>query len=101
MLELPEFRIGRGAVLYERYCIFCHGESGEGDGLNAFTLPVRPRDLADAETMAPKTDDELVRVILQGGPAAGLSPYMPAFAFTLTPRQAGFLVEHIRTLPGK
>lgn len=32
-----------GKVYYEKYCMVCHGESGRGDGFNAFNLTPRPR----------------------------------------------------------
>jgi len=94
--QLPEFQISKGAVLYERYCTFCHGETGRGDGLNAYLLPAKPADLGDRQLLAAKSAAELAQVILKGGQAAGLSPAMPAFAPTLTPAQAGFLVDHLQ-----
>ena len=95
--ELPEFRITKGEVLYARYCSFCHGDTAAGDGLNAYSIPVKPRDFNDQATMAQVTDEELVRVIQGGGPSLGLSNYMPAFAHTLSAVQVEYLVGFIRT----
>ncbi len=94
--QLPEFQISRGAILYQRYCTFCHGETGQGDGLNAYLLPVKPADLGDPQLLAGKSTADLAKVILQGGKDTGLSPAMPSFAQTLSPKQAVFLVDHIR-----
>ena len=94
--ELPEFRITKGEVLYKRYCSFCHGESGEGDGLNAYSMPVKPRNLNDQDVMAQKTDTELEKVILSGGASQGLSQYMPAFGKTFSNLEAKHLIKHIR-----
>jgi mono/diheme cytochrome c family protein len=95
--ELPEFRITKGEVLYNRYCSFCHGESGAGDGLNAYSMPVKPRNFNDQKVMAQKSDIEVEKVILSGGASQGLSKYMPAFGKTLSPGQVKHLVSFIRT----
>ncbi len=94
--ELPEFRITKGEVLYSRYCSFCHGESGEGDGLNAYSVPVKPRNLTDQNVMAKKSDAELEYVILFGGASQGLSRYMSAFGNTFSDREAKYLIKYIR-----
>ena len=95
--ELPEFRVTKGEVLYSRYCSFCHGESGAGDGLNAFSIPIKPRNFHDQNVMAQKADIELEKVVLLGGTSQGLSQYMPAFGKTLSTRQVKHLVHFIRT----
>lgn len=94
--NLPEFRISKGEVLYSRYCLFCHGESGLGDGLNAFNIPDKPADFSNQELMNRKSDDELEKVILLGGTSFGLSKYMPAFGNTLSVLQVKHLVDFIR-----
>jgi len=99
--ELPEFRISKGEVLYGRYCAFCHGDTGAGDGLNAYSIPVKPRDFTDRAVIAQRTDEELARVIRAGGPSLKLSQYMPVFEKTLSPLQIRYLVEYIRTGFGK
>jgi len=95
--QLPEFRISKGEILYSRYCAFCHGETGAGDGLNAFRILVKPLSFANKEIMAQKADAELEKVILLGGASQGLSGYMPAFGHTFSDREAGYLIKYIRT----
>jgi mono/diheme cytochrome c family protein len=94
--ELPEFRVAKGEVLYLRYCSFCHGESGAGDGLNAYSMPVKPRNFNDQDVMSQKPDKKLEQVILSGGASQGLSQYMPAFGKTFSNLEAGHLIKHIR-----
>ena len=98
--ELPEFRITKGEVLYSRYCSFCHGESGAGDGLNAYSMAVKPRNFNDQNLMAQKSDIEIEKVILSGGGSQGLSKFMPAFGKTLSSLQVKHLVSFIRTKQG-
>lgn len=40
---MPEPEVGR--ALYAEYCVICHGQSGQGDGVLARDLPVPPADL--------------------------------------------------------
>jgi len=94
--KLPEFRISKGEIFYSRYCAFCHGETGAGDGLNAFRIPVKPLSFTNQEIMAQKTDEELEKTILFGGASQGLSGYMPAFGQTFSEREAGYLIKYIR-----
>ena len=93
--ELPEFRVSKGEVLYLRYCSFCHGESGAGDGLNAYSMPVKPRNFNDQNLMEQKTDIELEKVILFGGASQGLSQHVPAFGKTFSNLEAKHLIKHI------
>jgi len=37
----------QGKQLFEQYCVVCHGQSGEGDGFNAYNLTPRPHSLSD------------------------------------------------------
>ena len=98
--ELPEFRVAKGEVLYSRYCSFCHGESGGGDGLNAYSIPIKPLNFNDQDVMAQKSDTELEKVILSGGISQGLSKYMPAFGKTFSPLQVRHLISFILTKQG-
>ena len=95
--ELPDFRVTKGEVLFSRYCSFCHGESGAGDGLNAYSIPVKPRNFNDQEIMTQKADIEIEKAILLGGTSQGLSQYMPAFGKTLSTRQVKHLISFVRT----
>ena len=49
-----EMRLGRGVFVH--YCQTCHGETGAGDGFNAFNLDPHPRDLSDPAFQAKKTN---------------------------------------------
>jgi mono/diheme cytochrome c family protein len=99
--ELPEFKISKGEILYGRYCSFCHGESGRGDGLNAYSMPVKPRNFNNQDMVAQKSDLELEKVILFGGNSQGLSKYMPAFDKTFSNLEAKHLIKYIhKDLPG-
>jgi mono/diheme cytochrome c family protein len=90
-----ELRLGKD--VYQHYCQTCHGETGAGDGFNAFNLDPRPRDLS-APIFQGKSDAELVDAIRRGGAGVGLSPLMPPWGRTLTARQIEDVILFLRTL---
>lgn len=66
-------RAGRGKQVYQRYCISCHGESGDGRGYSAQWLDPRPRDFTRAIFKCRSTpggtlpvDDDLMRTLHEG-----------------------------------
>lgn len=63
--------------IFQLRCAICHGESGKGDGPGAASLNPKPRDYTDKEWQASVTDEELKKVIVEGGAALGKSPIMP------------------------
>lgn len=77
-----------GGRLYGRYCAICHGETGGGDGFNAYNVKaafgVDPTALADSATFAALHADSAMQAIRSGGPAIGKSPAMPPWGHTLT-----------------
>ncbi|MDH5563840.1 MAG: cytochrome c [Nitrospirota bacterium] len=77
--------VARGKRLYEHACLLCHGNTGQGDGPDAFYLGAysapRPRDFTGGEfkfRSTPSgelpTDDDLYKTISRGIPG-----YMPSF----------------------
>ncbi len=96
---LPDFTISQGQYLYQRYCLFCHGENGGGDGQNAFSLPKRPADLN--EVVPERNDEQLFAVIIQGGVKNILSPAMPSYELTLSKQQIRQLILYLKTFRKK
>lgn len=43
-LKLDDAALGRGSVVYRRWCMQCHGPTGAGDGAHAFEMNPMPRD---------------------------------------------------------
>ncbi len=82
---------------YKTYCAKCHGEQGNGNGPGAAMLNPKPRDYTDCKTMQKKPDEELSKVIKEGGEAAGMSADMQAWGGTLSDQEIHDLVKFIRT----
>ena len=63
---------------FNTLCSTCHGQSGTGDGPGAVSLSPKPRNYTDKAWQASVTDDQIRRIILEGGAAVGKSAMMPA-----------------------
>lgn len=86
-----------GAALFTQNCVACHGPTGAGDGPAAAAFDPKPRKLGAADIMAKISDDQIAKVVKDGGAAHGKSPLMPPFA-QLSDAQVKSLIAHIRKL---
>jgi mono/diheme cytochrome c family protein len=90
----------RGAAVYERYCIQCHGVTGDGNGVAAAYLIPKPRDyrrgifkFTSTTYGARPVREDLVRTVHRG--IRGTS--MPSFAL-LAPQDLEAVVDHVLVL---
>jgi mono/diheme cytochrome c family protein len=74
----------RGKALYQRYCIFCHGPQGDGQGESAPYLDPKPRDFTKAVFKCRSTpsgslplDSDLYETITRGIHASGMPSWKP------------------------
>lgn len=91
----------KGKKAFEMYCVSCHGASGAGDGAAAAALNPKPRNFTDAAYMTGRTDEQLIKVVTEGGAANNLSPLMAAWGTTLKPDEIKGVVAYIRTFVKK
>ena len=87
-----------GQETYEQYCALCHGAQGQGDGSLSANLDPKPRNHTDGAYMNALTDAHLLKVIGEGGAAAGLAPIMPAWKDILSAQQIQDVMAFVRTL---
>jgi mono/diheme cytochrome c family protein len=66
------------AAMFQNVCSQCHGMSGMGDGPAAASLNPKPRNYTDAAWQASVKDEDIKKIILEGGQAVGKSGMMPA-----------------------
>jgi cytochrome c oxidase cbb3-type subunit 3 len=90
--------VEQGKKLYGQFCASCHGQSGKGDGPAAAALNPKPRDHTDKEAMSKLSDDDLLKVIKNGGASVGKSPLMPAWGASLKDDQIKDVIAYVRTL---
>jgi mono/diheme cytochrome c family protein len=88
-----------GKALYQRYCIFCHGPSGDGLGESAPYLDPKPRDFTKAVFKCRSTpsgtlplDSDLYDTISRGVHASGMPSWKP-----LLRQERADLVAYIKT----
>ena len=87
-----------GKQVWGHYCQTCHGETGAGDGFNAFNLDPHPRDLSDPAFQKKKSDADLREAVKRGGAGVGLSPLMPPWGHTLSTREIEQVLLYVRSL---
>ena len=88
-----------GKRLYRRYCIGCHGQDGNGLGMNAAWIDPKPRDFTEATfkcrstpTGTLPTDEDLYNAVTRGFVTTNMPSWRP-----LTPQQRADLVAFVKT----
>jgi len=91
--------VGRGKKLYQRFCIGCHGEQGDGRGENAVYVDPRPRDFTTGTFKCRSTpsgaiplDADLFNTIGRGLYSTAMPPWLP-----LTRQQRADLVAYVKS----
>jgi mono/diheme cytochrome c family protein len=81
-----------GKILYENFCLSCHGPAGKGDGPAASTLQPKPADLA--ALLQSRDDAYLAARISEGKDGTA----MAAWKNVLNEAQIRQVVAYLRTL---
>jgi mono/diheme cytochrome c family protein len=83
-----------GKLLFEKYCVTCHGPRGRGDGLEIAGANVA--DLSSARTQR-KLNADLLTTIHEGRPGK----VMPSWKWQLSEQESKDVLAYIRTLRKK
>ncbi len=95
-IEALSPRQARGERLFRERCAVCHGERGQADGVNSFSLDPQPPDFSQSLAACPESARRLI--IEQGSAAAGRSPLCPPAGRTLTADEVDALLAYLRVL---
>jgi len=87
-----------GKPKYAQLCATCHGATGAGDGLASAPLNPKPAHHNDGNYMNPLSNEHLVKVVTEGGPAVGKSPQMAPWGSVLGEQGVRDVVAFVRTL---
>jgi mono/diheme cytochrome c family protein len=87
-----------GKAKYDLFCTTCHGATGKGDGPGGAALNPKPRDYSDQAWQKATKDEQIFKVIKEGGPAVGKSPLMAAWGAALSDADINNLVAYVRQL---
>jgi cytochrome c oxidase cbb3-type subunit 3 len=83
---------------YKTYCTQCHGSQGNGKGINTRDMSVQPRDHTDAKAMSARSDQDLIKVIKEGGTSINKSVLMPPWGGVFSDEEVNELAQYLRTL---
>jgi cytochrome c oxidase cbb3-type subunit 3 len=90
---------GSAKELYQFYCAECHGEKGNGKGINATEdLPTQPKDFTSPKNLPVFTDQQIINTITHGGPREQLSFIMPPWGNILSAEEIELLKAHLREI---
>lgn len=78
-------------------CAACHGAEGDGKGPAGAALTPPARDFTDAAWWDTRSDEDVAKVIKEGGAANGLSPLMAGYGGMYTDEQIAQMVEHLKS----
>lgn len=92
--DTPEAAIYRGSIVYENYCVLCHGLLADGKGRAAKLYDPKPANLVTTT----KNDQYKELIIRRGGAALKRSPYMPPWNDELTDEQITDVLAFLRTI---
>lgn len=95
--DTPEAAIYRGSIVFNNYCILCHGVKADGKGRAAKLYDPKPANLV----MSDKNDDYKELIIRRGGAALARSQFMPPWGEELTDEQISDLVAYLRSIQVK
>jgi len=76
--ESPHAPNARGLELWQKHCSACHGEKATGNGLAAYLLYPKPRDLSNGTFLLTSTDiglpsdEDLLRTLRKGMPGSAM-----------------------------
>lgn len=93
---LTDEDLRQGQWIYREACATCHGGDGRGQ-VSGLKPEVQPPDFTWCAFNSEEPEQDWQRVVVEGGPAAGLSNFMPAFADALTEEQVRQVVAYLRT----
>jgi mono/diheme cytochrome c family protein len=90
--------VKKGAALFKRYCVPCHGPLGKGDGPVAHYWTQLPKDLSDPARQDRLTDGEIFWKLSRGH-RQGADVIMPAFSERIPNSEERWrLVLYVRSL---
>ncbi|HEY9097987.1 MAG TPA: cytochrome c [Thiobacillus sp.] len=86
----------RAARNYDTYCVQCHGINRNGRGINSRDMSVQPRDHSDAKGMGDIPENEILKVIKEGGLAVNKSVLMPAWGGVMSDAEINEMAAYLR-----
>ena len=86
--------LAAGKTCYQYYCVFCHGDAGDGNGPVGESYVPKPADLRTPRVRE-MSDGQLLRAMITG------TGHEPVLEYTVLPEHRWPLVHYVRELSGK
>jgi mono/diheme cytochrome c family protein len=96
--NLLSYEQKQGKYIFVKYCSVCHGETGKGNGFNAYNLNPKPKSFTDSNYISTYSDERLSESIIKGGRGVNKSPLMPSWVNTLNKDELIYVVKYVRFL---
>ncbi len=94
-----DYQQNLGRQISGTYCSRCHDPESTPERVSNFdNLDPKPHAFTDGATLNGMTNAELTSIIAHGGPAAGKSPQMPPYGYTLPKSDIDALIAYIRAI---
>lgn len=87
----------RGGIVFNTYCVLCHGENADGKGRLAEGKVPPPANL----TLSKISDEYKEKIIRNGGASIGRSPFMPPWGEELSNEQISDLIYYLNAIKVK
>ncbi|MBI5887472.1 MAG: cytochrome c [Deltaproteobacteria bacterium] len=89
-----------GKLIYVKYCHFCHGQKGLGDGPVGLAISPHPADFVNDTKRMSKTDEELFKSISDGikREIGGDAMFMPSWKEILSEKERWDVLFYVRQL---
>ena len=97
-LAFAQTDLENGKQQYTLYCVTCHGELGDGQGIVGKTLNPPPRDFTAGDFKFGGTDDDIFQIISDGAAPRGGSPLMAPWGAVIPEPARWNIVKYIRSL---
>lgn len=90
----------KGKTIYEKYCFYCHGREGRGDGAISIAVSPHPADFVGDKKRMAKSDNELIKSISEGihGDIGSEEMAMPRWKDILNEEDLRNVLAYIREL---
>ena len=90
--------VAEAQEVWDTRCVTCHGSAGNGNGPGAKALAKKPRSFRDPIWQHQAKDEQIKKVIVEGGAAAGLDGAMaPNPDLAAKPLVVAELLKRIRS----
>jgi len=89
-----------GKEVSDKYCMICHDPESTPERVSNFDNLASPAPhlFSDGNTLNSMTDNDLMKIIADGGPALGKSPQTPAYRNTLRPAEIKAVIAYMRAI---